>query len=471
MKWTKLPERQDDAPRVKNHTAIFYENSLYIYAGFDGTRHQNTLHALDLRNYNWTRPTTCGPTPLARNGHTATLYGSEVYVIGGWNGNLPYATEDIYVLNLKTMFWEKIIPYGEAMVACNMHSADLYEDKIYVFRGGDGSNYLNDLHSFDIPRRVWSKIDAHGNHPSARANHSSCIHNHHLYIFGGWNGIERLNDLYVLDLKSLIWSKPRTHGEIPCPRAGMSLNSLNGKIYLFGGSGVSSACYSDLYIFDPKTLLWSDVHTNQDTPTPRAGHSFTVISCHKLLLFGGSCGNQYPTTYYILDLDPPPQLQPIPPPEDLRLHIRSLFNNPSFSDIKFIVEGRAIYAHKVIITMLSEPFQGMFASGMRETREGSIEIKDISYRTFLILLKYLYTGEVEISAGTEGQSLSTESIIEIMHAADRYLIEPVIIACEHMLIERVTNENAEVIKGCVENIHADNIKSYCDWKIRYKNEF
>ena len=30
-----------------------------------------------------------------------------------------------------------------------MHTADAYEDSIFVFRGGDGRYYLNDLHALD----------------------------------------------------------------------------------------------------------------------------------------------------------------------------------------------------------------------------------------------------------------------------------------------------------------------------------
>ena len=32
---------------------------------------------------------------------------------------------------------------------CNMHSADLIREMIYIFRGGDGRDYLNDLHSLN----------------------------------------------------------------------------------------------------------------------------------------------------------------------------------------------------------------------------------------------------------------------------------------------------------------------------------
>ncbi len=35
---------------------------------------------------------------------------------------------------------------------CNMHTADAYNNKIYVFRGGDGKDYLNDLHELDTEK-------------------------------------------------------------------------------------------------------------------------------------------------------------------------------------------------------------------------------------------------------------------------------------------------------------------------------
>jgi len=40
--------------------------------------------------------------------------------------------------------------HGNAPGPCNMHSADLAGRTIYIFRGGDGKDYLNDLHSFNV---------------------------------------------------------------------------------------------------------------------------------------------------------------------------------------------------------------------------------------------------------------------------------------------------------------------------------
>lgn len=87
-----------------------------------------------------------------------------------------------------------------------MHTADCYNKKIYVFRGGDGKDYLNDLHELDTEILKWSKVVAHGTNPPPRANHSSALIKANLYIFGGWDGSKRLNDLYLLNMESMIWS-------------------------------------------------------------------------------------------------------------------------------------------------------------------------------------------------------------------------------------------------------------------------
>jgi leucine-zipper-like transcriptional regulator 1 len=118
-----------------------------------------------------------------------------------------------------------------------MHTADSYKQNIYVFRGGDGRDYLNDLHELRTDVMKWTRFEADGTPPPPRANHSSSIIGCHLYIFGGWDGAKRLNDLFVINLDQKRWSQVQVRGESPAPRAGMSLCTVQQKLYLFGGSG------------------------------------------------------------------------------------------------------------------------------------------------------------------------------------------------------------------------------------------
>jgi N-acetylneuraminic acid mutarotase len=123
-----------------------------------------------------------------------------LYIIGGWLGSGPLAADDLHILDLEEMSWIKANIEGVPPGPCNMHTADALGYKIYVFRGGDGKDYLNDLHVLDTEKLQWGLVEASGTRPPPRANHSSSLVDSNLYIFGGWDGSKRLNDLYLLDL-------------------------------------------------------------------------------------------------------------------------------------------------------------------------------------------------------------------------------------------------------------------------------
>ena len=202
---------------------------------------------------------------MGRNGHTATLVGHNLYIIGGWLGQGPLAADDLHILDLEALRWMTPNTFGEPPGPCNMHTADAYKEKIYVFRGGDGEHYLNDLHELNTATLKWIKVEnnAKGQAPPPRANHSSALIKQNLYIFGGWDGTKRLNDLFMIDLDSMQWSQVQDWGESPVPRAGMSLCNVNDRLYLFGGSGPHAQCFNDLYIFEPLNSTWT--HCNNFT--------------------------------------------------------------------------------------------------------------------------------------------------------------------------------------------------------------
>ena len=463
MEWKSVEFSGLSGTRVKNHSAVYYKSAAYVFGGFDGSVHQNTLNIIDLNTLSYSTLNTSGDQPSGRNGHTATLYNSSIYIIGGWNSSNPSTTKEIYSLDLESLNWSKIQPTGEQMVPCNMHTSNLYQNKIFVFRGGDGINYLHDLHLFDLTNNSWNSVKGQGKMPSARANHASSVFNDHLYIFGGWNGNDRLNDLYRMAFVDYFWTKVDISGNLPKPRAGMSLLPYLEGLLLFGGSGESSESYSDLWHFNSSQQTWTHLLPS-NPPSSRAGHSFTQISARDFLLLGGSSGNSYSSQNFILDTYPPP----VPPTEEpfRPLSFTNFLNNPEFSDLQIIVENRVIYVHKIIITRLSEYFRQMFAFNMRETQENSIEIKGIRHSIFKILLKYLYTGEPEVGAGTEGQELSVEYLLEVLQAADGFLLMPIVRKCELMLKPKVTKDNVLEIQAAVEPLTSNYIKEYCAWFIK-----
>jgi len=81
-----------------------------------------------------------------------------MYIIGGWLGAGPYAASDIYLFDLDTFIWSLPVQKGPIPGPCNMHSTDLIGRTLYVFRGGNGREYLNDLHTYDIGKLLLNNI-------------------------------------------------------------------------------------------------------------------------------------------------------------------------------------------------------------------------------------------------------------------------------------------------------------------------
>jgi Kelch motif len=113
-----------------------------------------------------------GSPPPGRNGHSATLAvdpddeeNGRIIIIGGWLGTGPLAANDTHCLDItgpggRYLQWYQPPVRGTPPGPCNMHSADYVPAKreVYVFRGGNGREYLNDLHALHVQSLVWRRV-------------------------------------------------------------------------------------------------------------------------------------------------------------------------------------------------------------------------------------------------------------------------------------------------------------------------
>lgn len=287
MRWNRLRVQGGATPTIKNHTATaISRRELLVFGGYDGRHNHNELFLFDCEARTWRELTHVarGAPPAGRNGHTATLAEHKLFIIGGWLGSGPLAAADLHVLHLPTLTWQPPPRVrGSPPGPCNMHTADYLPHlrSILVFRGGDGREYLNDLHALSIDTMEWRQIHASGELPAPRANHSSAVVGdaQTLLVFGGWDGQKRLNDIHVLDTRCFTWSRvrgtsnpwdPEAAGDElvprapPHPRAGMTLACHRDMLFLFGGSGPSATCYNDLHVYDPEDHEWLDMIVTEE---------------------------------------------------------------------------------------------------------------------------------------------------------------------------------------------------------------
>eukprot|EP00913_Durusdinium_trenchii_P013211 g12400.t1 len=166
-------------------------------------------------------------------------------------------------------------------------------------------------------------------------------------------------------------------GYTPQARAGMTLSIIRDCLYLFGGSGHTTRCFNDVHVYDPKEQAWflcaqADLGDGRGVgPARRAGHVAVAVD-RRLFVSGGACGTQYygKGKWYILDTDAPPPIEVSAAPA-------CGGTEEQFSDVCFVVEGKRLYGHRVLLTLFSDYFRKAFACGMRESFEPDIIIEEM----------------------------------------------------------------------------------------------
>eukprot|EP01130_Rhizamoeba_saxonica_P008860 TRINITY_DN358_c0_g1_i3.p1 TRINITY_DN358_c0_g1~~TRINITY_DN358_c0_g1_i3.p1 ORF type:complete len:269 (-),score=48.67 TRINITY_DN358_c0_g1_i3:77-883(-) len=110
-----------------------------------------------------------------------------------------------------------------------------------------------------------------------------------------------------------------------------------------------------------------------------------------------------------------------------------MVNNKFLSDVQFLVEGKTLYAHKIVLASRCEYFANLYRSGMKDSDASEITISDFSYECFSQFLNFIYTGKCEI--------YNIPLASELMCAADYYKLDALKAQCEMILCKAVNYEN------------------------------
>ena len=101
--------------------------------------------------------------------------------------------------------------------------------------------------------------------------------------------------------------------------------------------------------------------------------------------------------------------------------ISRLFLSETLSDVVFIVEGKQIVAHKVVLAARSQTFRELlFESTPLTSCKRQIHVNDCSALSFKNFIKYLYTGKLSLSGADEIESR------EMLALALKYQIKPLV---------------------------------------------
>ena len=100
-----------------------------------------------------------GPAPSPRAGHAAVVHEGNLYVFGG-KDDANQKLNDLWRFNLAERVWTELtVPQDQAHsipMARSGHTATLYQGYICIFGGlFEVTKELNDLHLYDIANNRW----------------------------------------------------------------------------------------------------------------------------------------------------------------------------------------------------------------------------------------------------------------------------------------------------------------------------
>ena len=133
-----------ERPLLCGHSSTVIDSKIFIFGGFDGTVWVNTLYQVSLDHFFCEKIKAKGE-PMARGYHSATLVNRYLLVYAGYNGK--FILGDLVALDTENLIWSLPDPcIGHFPSARNAHTISILGSELFLFGGYNGSRDTNDLH-------------------------------------------------------------------------------------------------------------------------------------------------------------------------------------------------------------------------------------------------------------------------------------------------------------------------------------
>ncbi|XP_057416749.1 ARM REPEAT PROTEIN INTERACTING WITH ABF2-like [Lotus japonicus] len=127
-------------------------------------------------------------------------------------------------------------------------------------------------------------------------------------------------------------------------------------------------------------------------------------------------------------------------------------NNPKLSNVTFLVEGKRFYAHRACLQATSDVFHAMFDGGYKESEANDIEIPNIKWDVFRMMIRFIYTGTVDVKL---------DIAKDLLIAADQYLLEDLKHLCAHAISQDIYVDNVSLMYDMSETYNATSLRNAC----------
>jgi len=305
--WSEVKGSGDKPePRAESAMCASGDGSkLFIFGGQIHNKAFNDLWQFEIASSSWSKlDAPNGPPP--RWGCTLSFFQNKLFLFGGEEVN-PVEYKHLYVFDLSKNAWENPEQSGAAPTPRANHTAHVISIKdgsgLLVYAGKDihSSREFADLKVLNLQSMEWYNpyFPVHGGDPDeippCRKRHASVVHNNKFYVYAGWQGNRNTgsywSDFYILDLETMVWSNPSTRGVTPEARAGHAAAIYNDKFFVWGGWGsLGRGNYGELNYMELDDFTWNRYRRGKP-PAERFDMSHVLVG-EFLWVFGGQLDPQ-----------------------------------------------------------------------------------------------------------------------------------------------------------------------------------
>ncbi|XP_030451254.1 BTB/POZ and MATH domain-containing protein 3-like [Syzygium oleosum] len=152
------------------------------------------------------------------------------------------------------------------------------------------------------------------------------------------------------------------------------------------------------------------------------------------------------------------------PPSDMGRGLNALLDSGLGTDINFVVGDEIFKAHKMILAARSPVFRAQFFGPVGDRNIKQLVVEDVDPSIFKAMLEFIYTDEfpdVGEIAGSTSRFASTNVVLHLVAAADRYGLNRLRLLCESKLGKQITIVTVATILALADQHQFPNLKAMC----------
>ena len=284
---TKLPWQQATSaaswPSRQDHTSLVYDNKMWLIGGYDNDNliDNNIFHSAD--GINWEQITD-NNIFFYRFFHTSLVYDNKMWLIGGiLRANHANSIYNDVWYSTNGNNWTRVTANAGWSDRSN-HTSLVYNNKMWVIGGDDGTNRLNDVWN-STNGNSWSQTTANADWSGRRA-HTSLVYDNKMWVLGGTDGTNYFNDVWY-SKDGINWTQTTASADWSGRRDHTSLVYDN-KMWVLGGEDGTNR-FNDVW-YSTDGINWSQITANAGWST-RDSHTSLVYN-NRIWVLGGSDGNR-----------------------------------------------------------------------------------------------------------------------------------------------------------------------------------